>query len=361
MNFYSFLRSLILLACLTGFSGYVFADDLSSVRQSSSGDQDQFLPVCVSFYNLENLFDTIDDPDRNDTEFTPEGSNKWNAVKYEEKLENLAEVISQIGTSVTPDGPAILGVSEIENEIVLQDLANEEKIKDRNYQHVYYRGRDRRVDNALLYNPKYFEVTASSSVPTKIEDFPGFRTRDHLVVSGLLLGEPFHFIVAHWPSRRGGEKESRPNRIAAAKAARSIIDSLKNMNQDAKIVFMGDLNDDPDDESVSDYLNTAGDKKDLKYDQLYNPFYKMAEKGQGTLAYRDAWNLFDQIIISQSLLGNDQSHFKYHTASIFKKPFMLQTSGRFQGYPYRSYGGGVYLGGYSDHFPAYIVFIRKIK
>ncbi len=360
MNLFSFLKSFALFVFLSGFSLDVFADDLSA-QQSSSEEQDQFLHVCISFYNVENLFDTIDDPDRNDTEFTPEGSNKWDTPKYNEKLENLADVIYRIGTDIAPDGPAILGVSEIENETVLQDLVDEEKIRERNYQYVYYRGRDRRIDNALFFNPEYFELTASLSVPTIVEDFPGFRTRDHLVVSGLLLGEPFHFIVAHWPSRGGGEKESRPNRIAAAKAARSIVDSLKNINENAKIVLMGDLNDDPDDVSVSEYLNTTGDKKDLKYYQLYNPFYKIAEKGQGTLAYRDAWNLFDQIIISQSLLGNDKSDFKYHSAAIYKEPFMLQTSGRFQGYPYRTFGGRTYLGGYSDHFPAYIILIRKTK
>jgi len=333
-----------------------------SVASAQNENQDRkFLAVPIAYYNVENLFDTINDPDRNDDDFTPEGANRWTSERYYEKLDRLAEVISKLGTELNPDGPAVIGLGEVENEEVVWDLARQERIKDRNYQVVYYRSRDRRVDNAFMYNPKYFEKTSSKPVPTIIPDRPDFRTRDQVVLSGLLLGEPFHFIVAHWPSRRGGEARSRPLRIAAADIARSIIDSLKAEDPNAKVIFMGDLNDDPTDISVRRHLNAIGDKDKLSEGQLYNPFVDFARRGIGTLAWRDSWNLFDQIIMTQSLLGDDFSTFKYHRAEVFNRPFLRQPSGRFQGYPFRSYGGGVYLGGYSDHFPVYIFLIREIK
>ena len=345
------------LAYTLGFF-YLFSGISISYGQQ---DDKKFLAVCIAYYNVENLFDTINDPDRNDDEFTPEGANRWTSERYYEKLDRLAEVISKLGTELTPDGPAVIGLSEVENEEVVWDLARQERIKDRNYQVIHYRSPDRRIDNAFMYNPRYFEVTNTKAVPTTIDDMPGFRTRDQLVVSGLLLGEPIHFIVAHWPSRRGGEARSRPLRIAAADIARSIIDSLKTEDPDAKIIFMGDLNDDPTDISVRRHLDARGDKANLKEGQLYNPFVEFARRGIGTLAWRDSWNLFDQIILTQSLLGDDYSTFRYHRAEVFNRPFLRQPAGRFQGYPFRSYGGGVYLGGYSDHFPTYVFLIREIK
>lgn len=351
----SFLFSILPLAL---FFFYIF-----SIIPFAQGQEDdkKFLAVCVAYYNVENLFDTINDPDRNDDEFTPDGTNRWTSDRYYEKLDRLAEVISKMGLELTPDGPAVIGLGEVENEDVVWDLARQERIKDRNYQVIHYRSRDRRIDNAFMYNPRYFEVTNTKAVPTIIEDMPDFRTRDHLVVSGLLLGEPIHFIVAHWPSRRGGEARSRPLRIAAADVARSIIDSLKAEDPNAKVIFMGDLNDDPTDISVRRHLNAQGDKDRLKDGQLFNPFVEFARRGIGTLAWRDSWNLFDQIILTQSLLNDDYSTFKYLRAEVFNRPFLRQPSGRFQGYPFRSYGGGVYLGGYSDHFPTYVFLIREIK
>lgn len=345
---------------------FVFVSVFSGIHSVSAQtgqpkDSPKLLAVCIAYYNVENLFDTINDPKRNDDDFTPDGANRWNTERYFEKLDRLAEVISKMGQEITPDGPAVIGLSEVENAEVVWDLARQERIADRNYQVIHYRSPDRRIDNAFMYNPKYFEVTNTKAVPTTIEDMPNFRTRDQLVVSGLLMGEPIHFIVAHWPSRRGGERRSRPMRIAAADIARSIIDSLKTEDPNAKVIFMGDLNDDPTNVSVARHLNASGNKERLKEGQLYNPFVDFARRGIGTLAWRDSWNLFDQIILTQSLLGDDLSTFKYHRAEVFNRPFLRQPSGRFQGYPFRSYGGGVYLGGYSDHFPTYVFLIREIK
>jgi hypothetical protein len=351
-------QSKIILLSLIAF---IFFIHTFSLKGQNSRQENKVIPICVAYYNVENLFDTIHQSGSADADFTPQGSYGWNTERYLEKLDRLAEVISLLGQELTPDGPVIIGLSEIENEGVVWDLAHQERIRERNYQVVFIKGRDRRVHNAFMYNPKYFEPTHITSTPVIMEDNPDFRTRNHLVMSGLLLGEPMHFIVSHWPSRSGGEARSRPRRIAAAQAARSTIDSIKSLDPDAKIVFMGDLNDDPTDISVTRYLNTSGDRKRLKEGQLYNPFVDYARRGIGTLAWRDSWNLFDQIIVTQSLLDTTGGSIRYHRAEVFNKPFLRQQEGRFRGYPFRSFGGGVYLGGYSDHFPTYIFLLKEIN
>lgn len=328
---------------------------------TSGQEKTEYKVACIAFYNIENLFDTINQENVIDEEFLPDGLNAWNSNKYWEKEKNIAEVISQIGTDMTPDGPAILGLSEIENRSVLEDLVNEPSIKNRNYQIVHIDGPDRRgVDCALLYNPRYFRVTNVQSRAYTLPEDTSFHTRDQLVVSGLFDGELMHFVVNHWPSRSGGQKRSEHKRIGAAQKTRSIVDSLLKIDPMAKIVVMGDLNDDPVDKSVKEYLNTGGEIEDLKPGQLYNPMLKMYKNGIGSLAYRDSWNLFDQVILSQALLGDDKTTFKYYKAQIFNKPFLLQKDGAFKGYPWRTFAGGVYLGGYSDHFPAMVFLLKKL-
>jgi len=318
----------------------------------------------IAFYNLENLFDTIDTPGVRDTEFTPAGSKKWTGDKYWEKIHNMATVISKIGKKEGLPGPAVIGVSEIENRSVLEDLVKDEALKEQNYRIVHYDSPDKRgVDVALLYQPRYFKVTNTSSVPLLINGDNGKRlyTRDQLVVSGFFDGEEMHFIVNHWPSRRGGEARSRPLRDSAAALTRSIVDSILNLNSKAKIVVMGDLNDDPINESLTVYLKAAGDKKKLKDNDMYNPMYKMYKKGIGSLAYRDNWNLFDQIILSQAFLGNDYSTYKFRVAHVFNDKMLINKTGRFKGYPHRTYVGDTYKAGYSDHFPVYIIILKEVK
>ncbi len=319
--------------------------------------------INIGFYNLENLFDTIIDPDTNKIltdEFTPKGKYKWNSQKYWTKIENMAHVISEIGTEVNPDGLAVLGVSEIENENVLKDLIANHYLKERNYKIVHYESNDRRgIDVALLYQEKYFTPETSKSVRLKISDNPDFRTRDQLVVSGKLDGEDFNFIVNHWPSRRGGEKRSLPYRIAAADLAKTLIDSLQNKNPNAKTILMGDLNDDPTSPSVKKHLNTAEKVTELKKGMLFNPFETLYKKGKGTLAYRDVWNLFDQMFLTPTLLGNDLSNYKFIKSVVFHHPYMIQQNGRFEGYPKRTFSFGVFQAGYSDHFPVFVILAKK--
>lgn len=319
--------------------------------------------VCIGFYNLENLFDTLDTPGVRDEEFTPAGSKRWGTEKYRKKLENLSEVIALLGTEISTDGVAILGVSEIENKAVLEDLVRMPLLKKRNYRIVHYDSPDARgVDVALLYQPKYFQPAYTHSFRLTLPGDTAFKTRDQLLVSGKLLGEKIHFMVSHWPSRRGGQKRSAPKRNAAAALGRSVIDSLLKANPNAKVIYMGDLNDDPVDESVSEYLSASGKQEPVTGTKssavsLFNPMWKLYKKGIGTLAWRDNWNLFDQMILTPALL-TDRSGLRYFGVKVFNKSFLKQTTGKWQGYPFRTFAGSTWLGGYSDHFPVFVTLVR---
>ncbi len=321
-----------------------------------------FQAAVIAFYNVENLFDTIDDPMVRDEEFLPDGANRWNTERYLNKLDRLAQVIAGIGTDFTPDGPAIVGLAEIENRAVVEDLISQAGIKDRNYEIVHYDSPDRRgVDVGLIYQPKYFHLLHSKSYTLQLDGIPNFYTRDQLVVSGLFDGELMHFIVGHWPSRRGGEKRSLPLRMEAAKLARHIVDSLLMTNPQAKIVVLGDMNDNPNNKSLIEGLRAKGSQKNLKEGELFNPMYALYKKGIGSNAWRDTWSLFDQLIISQEFLGEDYSSYRFKTAKVYNKPELTQRSGRFKGYPWRTFVGTEHQGGYSDHFPSYILIIKEVK
>ncbi len=318
----------------------------------------------IAFYNLENLFDTLDTPGVIDTEFTPESPKRWNSERYWAKIDKLAEVISKLGSHEKVPGPAIIGLCEMENRAVLEDLVKSPRISHLNYEIVHYDSPDRRgVDVAMLYQPRYFKVTNSRSVSLIVNGDEGTRlyTRDQLQVSGIFDGEPMHFIVNHWPSRRGGEDRSRPLRNEAARLTRSLVDSIMKIEKDAKVLVMGDLNDDPNNESVRLHLKARDDQNRLKPDQLFNAMGVHFKRGIGTLAYRDQWNLFDQIIITQTFLDKKQKGYRYHSSRVFNESFLAQPEGRFKGYPFRTYVGDNYHGGYSDHFPVYILIVKEVN
>jgi hypothetical protein len=330
--------------------------------QTVAQTERQYEVACVAFYNLENLYDTIHQEGVNDYEFLPDGKNKWNSEKYWSKINNMAKVISQIGTASTPTGPVILGVAEVENRNPLEDLVKDPQIKDRNYQIVHHDGPDRRgVDVALLYNPDFFVLDTFLTYPLNIPEMPDFRTREQLLVKGDLMGEEFHFIVVHWPSRTGGEAKSRPLRIAAAKLAKHIFDSIMTIKPDAKIIFMGDLNDDPNNESVATVMKATADKKKLATGEyLFNPSAIPFKNGIGSLAYRDTWNMFDQIIMTPSIYSGNQQTLNYYHFKVFNEKWLRQPDGQYKDYPMRTFGNGAWLNGYSDHFPVYVLLIREL-
>lgn len=316
--------------------------------------------VSVGFYNLENLFDTIDQSNI-DEEFLPNGAMKWTSYKYKAKLKNMSTAISKLGLELTPGGVSILGVSEIENRGVLEDLVKQPAIASRTYEIVHYDSPDRRgVDVGLLYNPRDFIVTNSKSYRLRTED-PNFLTRDQLMVSGYLLGEKVHVIVNHWPSRTGGEVESEPKRLAAAALTKSIVDSLYKVDASAKIIVMGDLNDDPFNKSTAEVLGAKKNMEEVASNGLYNTLWRTLESGVGSLAYNGQWNLFDQIIISEPFLKADNTHLRFWKAEIFNRSFLIQQEGTYKGSPLRTHAGGVWLNGYSDHFPTLIYLTKERK
>jgi len=331
----------------------------------------QYEVAGIGFYNLENLFDTLVDPDTNkilQEDFTPFGKKNFNSERYFKKLDKLSEVISKLGTKYIPDGLAILGVSEIENKAVLEDLAATKILKSRNYQVVHHESPDARgIDVGLMYNPKYFKVLNSKAFHLDSykdgDSTKTFRTRDQILVTGLLNGERIHVIVAHWPSRRGGEKRSAPRRIAAGELAKSITDSILSAEPSAKIVFMGDLNDDPVDVSVKETLNTVNKIKKVKEGTLYNPMETFYKNGIGTLAWRGAWNLFDQLIVSPDLVSktNNFDSFRFYKAVVYNKEFLKNSTGSYKGYPHRTYVGPNFINGYSDHFPVFMLLVKERK
>ncbi|MEO6254845.1 MAG: endonuclease/exonuclease/phosphatase [Ferruginibacter sp.] len=323
-----------------------------------------FKPSLIGFYNLENFYDTVNNPIVDDEEFLPNSERHYNSRIFLDKVERLSSVISQMGVDINPDGLALLGVAEIENDTVLNILVNHKGLKSRKLKIIHYDSPDRRgIDVGLLYNPKYFTPLYSEPLFVKL---PGgskdaFYTRDILYVKGIMDGDTIHVMVGHWPSRSGGEERSIPARAAAAGVVRGVVDSLMAVNNRSKIVIMGDLNDDPVSPSLTKVLKAKGSTAGLKDGDLYNPWFDFYKRGIGTLAYQDAWGLFDQVVISNAWMDKDQPGYHFFRANIFNREFLVQQTGKYKGYPKRTWDGTTYNYGYSDHFPVYVTMLKKVN
>ena len=337
----------------------------------------------VAFYNFENLFDTINQPN-NDEEWLPKGLQRWTSEKYNQKLVNLSKVLMQIGTNEQQkEAPTFIGCAEVENRGVLEDLVKQPNLINEDYGIVHFDSPDKRgIDVAFLYKKKYFKPTSFINVPLiiyrgndtekdketeedkgdkdKIEVSHNNRiyTRDILLVTGFLDGEEINVLVNHWPSRSGGEKKSSPFREAAGRLSRKIMDSIYKVNPNAKIITMGDYNDGSYNKSIKEGLGDKLKKSEVKPFGVYNPFEQMAKDGHASLFYRDSGDIFDQIMVSETLLKSDYSSFQYWKAGIYNKPFMIEKFGKYAGYPLRHSQNEV---GFSDHFPVYIYLIKEVK
>ena len=320
----------------------------------------------IAFYNVENLFDTINDINKND-EASPIMEIKFNRSEiYKKKVKNMASVIADIGSDLVNKSPSIVGLSEIENRNVIEDLLNNKHLLNKNYDIVHYDSPDERgIDVGLIYNKDVFKVNSTKSHELIIYDNKSSKrnyTRDQLVVSGLLDNELIHIIVNHWPSRSGGEERSRAGRMAAAELNKKIIDSLQNKYKNAKIITMGDFNDDPHDDSMKKILNAKKYIEDVKTNGIYNPMEViLSDQGIGSNAYRDVWQLFDQILVTEPFLNKKYDSYQFYKAGIFNKSYLINKAGRYKGYPFRSFSWGSFTGGYSDHLPPYIYLIKEIK
>ncbi len=310
----------------------------------------------VAFYNLENLFDTLDDPNIFDDEYTPNGRKCWNSEKLRYKLDNLSTVISKIGAQKTYKPPAILGVSEVENLAIIQQLANHPNLANANYEVIHFNSPDRRgIDVAFLYDRNRFTVIEAQKHELLLKDVLNKRvyTRDQLCVFGLLGKEPLYCIVNHWPSRRGGTKKSNYKRMEASNLTKKVIDSIYTITKEPNIIVMGDFNDGPFNKSLKN-LGTQGKIKEYNSRYFFNPMEQKKKKGEGTLAYRDQWNVFDQLIFSNTML--DSIGVQLYQTHIYNPKYLMESKGKYKGYPKRSTTKSV---GYSDHFPVYSYLINE--
>ena len=375
--------------------------------------QQKYKSATVAFYNIENVFDTLasvgyidgnlpfNDPNyhisisRNDIakydtvgfnqeynydnlngkrvirplilqdEFLPKGTKVWTSERYFIKVNNIAKAISEIGYDLTQNAPVIIGICEIENKQNLIDITQSQYLAKYNYGVVHFNSFDARgVDVGLLYQKDRFVVKYARPYPIVVKDETGSRkyTRDILRVTGLLDGEEITFLVNHWPSRSGGEQLSLSFRMEAARVARSIFDEIKQENPNAKIMAMGDLNDDPTSKSIKTHFDPAPEKSKVIDGGFYDPMIALYKKGKGTLAYRDSWNLFDQMISTSTLISKDNTYKTYgiYKTEIFNPDYLKSSEGQYKGYPQRTFSGDTFrANGYSDHFPVYTILLRS--
>lgn len=318
-------------------------------------------PYKVMFYNFENLFDTINDPGVLDDEFTPDAPKRWNTTKYTRKLANLERVLFDIAAA-DQNFPVVIGVSEVENRSVMEDVIAQPKLAAGNYRIVHYDSPDARgIDVGFYYRPDLFKLEGSAAIPFVMPGMPDFKTRDFVTMWGTIDEEPFFFLVSHWPSRLGGKSASEAKRMAAATQVRHIVDSVLTANPATKVVVMGDLNDDATDRSIIEGLRAKGRISEVGEGDMFNPFIGVFKAGYGTLAYRDEWNLFDNIIVSENLATGSTGALRLQPigdtkfyGGIFRRPYMIQKEGQYKGYPLRAFVGNDFQGGFSDHLPVYI-------
>ena len=303
----------------------------------------------LAFYNIENLFDLENNRNTNDNDFLPGSVKKWTPKRYDNKLRKLGFAISNIGRRETGKHPAIVGLAEVENAKVLQDLIASKHLVNYNYDYVHFDSLDERgIDVAMLYDSTIFEVSHTETFTITLTDEDGSPdyTRDILLVSGVLDGEKVHVIINHWSSRREGQKETEFKRLASSKKVSEIISSLKVENEAAKIMVLGDFNDTPQNDSLKRLTDEF---------ELFNPFETLRSFTRGTVKHKRQWYIFDQILISTNYFKSSKDEFEFFKADIFDEAFLKLFNGPFKGAPFRTYVGKKYKGGYSDHFPVYAI------
>ncbi|WP_224488500.1 endonuclease/exonuclease/phosphatase family protein [Robertkochia flava] len=335
-----------LAICLILFVTRLVAQDVSSKN------------ILIAFYNTENLFlpSNAVSEDSSGYRYDKPG---WSEAKYLKKQENLAMVIRHLGEIYNKCGPDLIGLAEVQNLKVLKDLVHQQLLIPADYGIIHFDSPDYRgIDVALLYKKTVFIPIATASRRLLLYNRKGGRdyTRDVLVVSGYLNQELIHILVNHWPSRRGGKERSEAHRIAAGKLNKRIIDSLRWRYSEPLILSMGDFNDDPSDPSIFHHItaNVPG-----QTGKLVNPMLALYKKGYGSLAYRDRWHLFDQILISDTIHNKNPRFMSFEKAGIFMPSWLKNKKGKYKGYPLRTYSGNRYTAGFSDHFPVYVVFREK--
>jgi predicted extracellular nuclease len=315
----------------------------------------------VMFYNVENLFDTEDDSLTNDNEFLPDQGKYWTPKKYQTKLNHIYQVITAIGGWELPE---VIGLCEIENRKVLDDLINRTPLYRAGFEIVHYESPDSRgIDVAFLYRKEYFTVDYSRPIHVNFPKSMGKTTRDILYVKGRdNSNDTLHIFINHWPSRWGGQMETEEKRMFCASVVKDITDSIMRAQLGANIIICGDLNDHPTDRSLLESLATRTSFENIRNKSLYNLSYYLQEvKGLGSHKYQGHWGVLDQIIVSGGLLDKNSSLYTTpDDAHIFKEDFLLVDDEKYTGKElYRTYLGYKYIGGYSDHLPVYLDLYKK--
>ena len=332
--------------------------------QVKSGGKALYEIRTIAFYNLENLFDTKNDSLVFDDDRTPEGKDRWTENRLQKKLVDLSRVVNDLGKEYGANPPDLLGVCEVENRKVLEQLIRQPDLLAYNLGIIHYESPDPRgIDVALIYRKGRFFPENSRSFRLLIYDKDGKRKyiRDQLLVKGFLGQDPVYVFVNHWPSRGGSQALTQHYRRSAALRQRSLIDSLLYRNPEARIISMGDFNDNPVDKSMKILSRVTGIEDTRYASSLLNPMERLYRKGAGSLAYRDRWNLFDQILFSQTWLDTETPGSQFWKARVFLPKYLKTSKGRYKGYPFRTYAGGYYQGGYSDHYPVYAYLIEPIE
>lgn len=307
----------------------------------------------IAFYNIENLFDIYNDQFTRDDDMAPTSEKRWSIKRYNNKLRKIGYAIANVGLKQVDRHPAIVGLAEVENEAVLKDLVGSKHLKPFNYKFVHYNSPDERgIDVALLYDESVFKVAHSKAYNLELIDEFGVvdLTRDILLVSGLFDGLELHLLVNHWPSRRTGDIETEHKRIKASQKVAEIISFLKEKNPAAKVIVMGDFNDNPNSKSLTALETHHG---------LFNPMRTLISVDRGTTSYNRSWNLFDQFLITSNFFERKKNALRFISAHIFDADFLKEQDGKYKGSPYRTYVGTRYKGGYSDHFPVYMVLGKR--
>ena len=325
------------------------------ILSSLSPAQSSVDTLFIAFWNLENLFDTIDDIEKNDEQFLPTSDKEWSVERLDIKLNHLARVIRSMNNS---NGPDLIGVCEVEKQSLLDSLIIK-YLDDFNYKVAYVESPDKRgIDNGLIYNSDIFELLSVKGDTVHLKD--NWPTRPIVNVKLIYRSiDTLSVYINHWPSRSRGLEETKPNRIAASSTLRKSVDDDFTLNMNAKIIIIGDFNDEPTNISVLETLNAITFKCDsIKAEylintrgELFNTSYQAYEEGLGTYKHRDDWNMLDQIIISGYLITNPEFYYICNSFSIYNPYFIVTQSGKYKGTPFPTYGGNRYLGGYSDHFP----------
>ena len=302
----------------------------------------------VLSYNVENLFDTLDDPGMPDEEFLPESEKQWTNERYQKKLDDLAKVISEVNPL---EAPEIVGLIEVENRLVLEDLIQTDALKNNSYGIVHEESPDYRgIDVALIYRKDAFTEIMHETLPVVFPEDTAFKTRDILYVVGKIRNQTVHVFVNHWPSRIGGDEKTEPKRMLAASVLKKKVDLLLTLDPIAKIIIMGDMNDEPVNKSLQQTLGAESPQSGAK---LVNLMFPDDEAGLGTYFYSGNWNMLDHLVVSQEMISGKQVRVENQKGNIYSSPWMIFTNKNGDKTPNRTYVGKKYVEGVSDHFPVY--------